>query len=539
MPKYDFSSFDKHPSQKYDFSSFDKHPSADSKATETPQVSYLESLLRGGAQGATLGFADELSGGGQALMDASKNEGLTNIDLPQLLANYSKHRDESRKEFDAAEQANPKTFLAGQIGGAIPGALLAPEAAGLKGMAAVGAGMGALSGAGTSKADLTKGDVSGFAKDVATDAAGGAILNASLGSLLSKFSPSALEKTAAERAVKATGANKSQIKKLIDSDRVLPYGKNLLDSNIVTAGGNPESILENALAQSESSGQEIASILNKLDSKYSVTNPEIRKDFFNPSTAIDKIKELQSKYIKNGDVVPLYKDEYNKLQQAIDTISQYGNKPINFSEASVLKKLISDTAYSQDGKLTDQLMGQVRGILNDSIEDAADTVTKKANDPALFQQYIDSKDMYRTSKDAYNAALGKSAGNLVNRDLGITDYMAGIGGAMAHGGGAGFVAAGVHKLAKTYGNGIIARTAYTGANIGKALTQVPQDVLKSSGEALIASGDQLSGKLGRVLIQAADRDDVGRNAVIFSLLQNPSYRELLQGLVGNNDNKTQ
>jgi hypothetical protein len=513
-------------------------------------IGYLESLLRGGAQGATFGFADEIAGASDAIPTAL-NVLTGSGKFDDVVKSYKAGRDISRDAFKAAEEANPKTFMGGQIaGGILPAIAAAPEAIGAKALAQSGAAIGAITGAGTSEADLTEGEVTPFVKDVGTNAAVGALLNVLGGKVAEKFGAKGLEKTATERAVKATGVNKSQMKnllktiteevsddKIVKTTRLQQHGKNLLaksdflDSPVVTMGATAEDVLERSQKLLEKSGEEIGNILNKLDSQYSIDNPKIREHFFNPVKAIDKIKAIQDQFVKNGEVVPLYEAEFNKLQKAIDTIAKYGNNPINFSEANVLKSLISKTAYNNEGSLTDELMGSVRAIINDQIEEAADTVAQKVGNPQILEQYLTAKDFYRTAKDAINASTGKVAGNLVNRDLGITDYMAGIGAAAAHGSPTGLVTAGAHKLAKTYGNAVIASGANKLSAFSKTLTGAPKEALKSTGEALIQSGDQISTRLGRILIEASNRDDIGRNAVVFSLMQNPDYRKALESLL--------
>jgi len=80
-----------------------------------PEVSKLESLLRGGAQGATLGFADE----GTAILESL----LTDKTRQQSL-------EESRAAYKAAEEANPKSYMAGDIAGNV-GLALAPGVGGV------------------------------------------------------------------------------------------------------------------------------------------------------------------------------------------------------------------------------------------------------------------------------------------------------------------------------------------------------------------------------------------------------------------------
>jgi len=91
-------------------------------------VSQTQSFVRGAAQGASLGFADELVGGLGAVsrklaasMGSTPDAGKT---LGQL---YSEERDDSRQNFKAAETANPGTYLGGNLAGSlatgfIPGA---------------------------------------------------------------------------------------------------------------------------------------------------------------------------------------------------------------------------------------------------------------------------------------------------------------------------------------------------------------------------------------------------------------------------------
>jgi hypothetical protein len=66
--------------------------------------SQLESGVRGLAQGATLGFGDELTGGAEALLDKIRGH---HEELGKL---YAKHRDEARKANEAAKAANPLTY---------------------------------------------------------------------------------------------------------------------------------------------------------------------------------------------------------------------------------------------------------------------------------------------------------------------------------------------------------------------------------------------------------------------------------------------
>lgn len=77
----------------------------------TPDISARESFLRGGAQGATFGFADEIEGA---------------VKTPFSDKSYEELRDLARAEYKAAEDVNPKTFMTGDALAsiAVPGASL-------------------------------------------------------------------------------------------------------------------------------------------------------------------------------------------------------------------------------------------------------------------------------------------------------------------------------------------------------------------------------------------------------------------------------
>ena len=156
--------------------------------TGQPQVDQGTSAVRGGLQGASFGFGDEVS----ALADAAvskvpglrdfaqklHSEGLPRVDNPDIT--YQQRRDAYRQKNQEAQQANPKTYFAGEIAGSIAAPI--PGGAAVKGsttlakaasLAKTGAKVGALTGLGTSTADLTKGTIDEFEKAVNDTVKGG------------------------------------------------------------------------------------------------------------------------------------------------------------------------------------------------------------------------------------------------------------------------------------------------------------------------------------------------------------------------------
>lgn len=170
-------------STKYDESLFEEVPS---------EIGMTESALRGAASGASFGFADELTAAAEAAGRSVLPESMGGDKLADLLENYRKYRGESREAYKAAEEANPATYMAGDIGAGVATGLLTGGAGavanlgkvgikqGVKELAKMGAKQGATAGLGMSEADLTQGEVGGVAKDVLT----GSVIGGAAGAVL-------------------------------------------------------------------------------------------------------------------------------------------------------------------------------------------------------------------------------------------------------------------------------------------------------------------------------------------------------------------
>lgn len=97
-----------------------------------PDVSVLESLGRGALQGVSLGFADEIYGG---------VKGAANwIGGGEFGDTYAKERDAVREANRQAQEANPTSYFAGEIGGgfAVPGGAALAGAKGARALANAG-----------------------------------------------------------------------------------------------------------------------------------------------------------------------------------------------------------------------------------------------------------------------------------------------------------------------------------------------------------------------------------------------------------------
>jgi hypothetical protein len=144
------------------------------------QPSRVESAIRGAAQGVSFGLSDELIGGGEALGSVLFGEDK----LADLGDNYSKYRDESRAANRLAQEANPGTYLAGELAGGI--AVPIPGAAALRtGSTIAKVGKGALAGAGVGALEAAgRTEESLASAEGLKDVAGGALLGGAIGGVV-------------------------------------------------------------------------------------------------------------------------------------------------------------------------------------------------------------------------------------------------------------------------------------------------------------------------------------------------------------------
>lgn len=276
--------------KKYDEALFDD-TEVDTEPTQ------LESLIRGGAQGATFDLADEALG-------AAKAAGKTVFGgdkYKDVVDTYKRERDIERAKFAAAQEANPMTYLAGDIaGGILPaiatggaGAVASVGKVGLKEAAKAGAKAGAkygaMSGLGRSEAEILDGDIRGTAADVATGAAGGAVLGGAI--------PVAIK--GAKATAKAIPKAMKDITKWV-ADTTGDLGNVITEAGKMTRGGDTI-ISKKAYSATTKELEDTARTLNKTISE--ITQPKASKkitDAMEPDVKIDLTDTLDG-FIKKLD----------------------------------------------------------------------------------------------------------------------------------------------------------------------------------------------------------------------------------------------
>lgn len=374
--------------------------------SEQPKIGQGESLARGAAQGATLGFADEISGGAEALWQKA------NGDPTQFGKLYESFRDQSRENFKKAEDANPKTYLAGEIGTGIATAFI-PGVAAAKGaklaqVAGRAAGIGATAGAGYSKAD----NALDLGKDIAVGGAlGGATAMAA--PLLGKFAAKAGErvKGSAERfAARAIGAERGTIKK-IGQDKVQQAGRHALDEGIITPLASTDDMISRNEGIKTGAMNSRQAAYEKIDKANAST--------FNPLEVSSKLEQkvLDGKNRAHLDTQDLIK----KLDPEIENILSRGDGNISMQEAQDLVSNLGRKAKFDSSRSTEanDLAKTVYHSVRDAINESAEKGSEKVN---LGKIVKESNKRFATSKDVEKLLENKQAREQGNKLMGLTDW---------------------------------------------------------------------------------------------------------------------
>lgn len=228
-------------------------------------------------QGATFKFGDELLGA----IKAAKEVALTDKELADFPELYRQRQKEEEAKYEALEEAHPGMAFAGELAGGflIPGGFLAKG--GLKGATAMqkaleaakmGAKVGAIAGAGASKADVS--DIEALGKDVLGGAAGGAILGGGLSA-----AGTAIPKAFSSIIAKGEKADTPIIRNFAAAVRKGYEGKKLLsdtalteiDEEARTAASDLEKQIE---ATRKAASEDITRILTQAKEEGALVSPD-------------------------------------------------------------------------------------------------------------------------------------------------------------------------------------------------------------------------------------------------------------------------
>ena len=520
----------------------------------TAPISKLESGARGLAQGATLGFADEIAGAGEAAGDVLKSPG----DYSKLIDLYKKHRDESRANFSAAQAANPKTYLAGELGGGaaammVPGLGEAEALQGVKGAAT----LGAAAGLGGSQADLTQGDVGGAVKDTALGAGMGALggaaaeaVNPAMQSLLNKAGAAAKE-TAGSQALKVLKPGVSAMKKeagIADfptAENVFGVGEGKLakaatDNNILNVRGGYAKTLQNIDDALLSNRQKFKPILDDVADKVSAKaaqNPDLSMPATPGSSATqgntvkDQFVNLAQGEIDNAAKGMGGDANAAAIQKAAQGFAgklngaDYDIKALNDLKQTLGKQL-SDAQW---GKAADDLApikGLIRktyGLVKGRIEDLADNVS-----PGVGQQIKDLNQEYGSLMTLRGSTAGKAAAEAQGTASAAGSIIPG--GAMGAASGIAGAAMTGHGMLGALGVGAVKGIeGATQRDLGTLGQIMSSRTLNSISDTIANSSQPGSNGLAAKLLAIAKNPDVqARTAAVTAAMQDPMAKQQIQ-----------
>lgn len=510
----------------------------------------LLAAINGLTKGATLNLAPIGAAGLAAAMSTLKGE----TPVSGFGDAYRNARDDIKAKQHVLEEAYPKTTTATEFaGGVLPAMLTGGESLvpTLGNVARTEAKAGAVLGFANSPVDVSKAIAHPIDNSDALTEAGwdtlrggatGGVTGGVVHKLLGALGPEALNSFANRRFLNSTGIRGAAYKKLVKNGTAEEVGGRLKDMGITGGFHSPEEILENARVAKGLKGQAIDNNIEQFDSSGKL------------STLPDPVKMGQAvqEQLKNPLTETLSKQGYKTVagksavvDNILDDIASHGNAQMSFKEAQKLKMMLKEAAFTPTGEIADKNAYRAYGIVNKEIEDAGEKTAEAIGVPGLKDEYVGNKKDYSAADIAEKASTGKVAADAVNRDLSLTDYIAGGAAAMHHGNPGIAAAALTNKAFRTYGSGLAGEVARGASKVSSGVLQgaqslyaLPKQGLQNFAKKLL-SGNSTDQKLGKLLMNATERDEVGKNALLFTLMQTPTYRSLVDNYLQENSSPTE
>lgn len=445
------------------------------KLEDSHKASKTEAALRGGAQGVTAGFADELVGAGKGIYDDMKslvtgdrkgpdatfdeNGKVTNADkLDQ--GNYKQYRDEYRAGDTKAEADHPNIYGGSKLASGVAASVLTGGGSGIAGQAARAGIEGVTRSLGDSK-ELDPEAVKDALKSGTMDAATAGALAKIMPGLVSKAGEYGtkgaewLDSVANRRLVKSLGGSQGQTQKL--GDKVNDIGNMLYENKIVTPLASSKTIAENLGKQSDKIAQDMAPIY-KESAGARISTDDLEQ------VIRDRASELSSKAgtVPQAGQVSKYADNVatagrKSNAQVLDHLEQGGDlsdalaniegSSYNPSDLKAFRKSVQDGVNFNTDAVSQQGAKDVRNLLREKEMGLIESV-----DPSLRSQNEKLFRDYHLNSLAEDMAEKGAAKSASNNDIGLPTYLAGATAASAKGGPAAVVAMALREFGRRYGD---------------------------------------------------------------------------------------
>jgi len=484
---------------------------------EKVEISTPEAFVRGGVQGATFGFGDEISGALGGVASAVKGEGFKK--------GYESERDRIRNLNQQAAEQHPVAYGVGDFS-----SMLLPAKVAISGGSKVlkAAGLGAVSGAGLSEEK----DVAGVAKDTAIGAGTGAAfqgLSSTVSKAVDALAPESLKKKAGEWATKALGNETSKTERLVkQKGGAADFGNEVRQLGIV--GGTKQEMLEKATSVAREEGAKIGKIYEQLDEIAAAR----KLAAISSNKIVDRIEKEVLKPLEGSStkapladqVRSLFLDRFKETNVGYDPFSKssFAKGSPSFRKLHEEAMDLGERAYEIkkiDTPLSEQLQKAQRIVRDELLKDAA-RVTENVK-PNLVKELLEAnkKDSYAiTARQILQDKVGRDS---KNRGYSLTDTIVGTGGAtlggIAGGDGSpegilksiayGLAAGKANQLARNRGPGALSNTYASAAK-------------------LLENSPAFARKFGNILDNAAKDGAAGVAAAHQALMQNQIYKKMVE-----------
>jgi hypothetical protein len=463
-----------------------------------PKPTGAESFMAAGAQGATLGHADELAG----LLGAAWDKGEALLGLRgdiDFADAYKTRRDVARGRDEQQKKANPGLYTAGEIGGGLLSAAATGGAANsvvnaakvgktlsaadktrrALGLATMG---GATAGSGYSKGDLGSGQhafdtLVGGALGAGTFglAKGAEKLARGTKNILDEvdfvkkakdYVARKLEQSAGERAAKAAiGQNKKAYMELANrKGGVEGFGRKLLDTKLANGkrlirfGNNVDDIGEKAIQKVDELAPQYDEIYSQIDEL--VPDGAVNKDKI--AEAIMAKADTEYNQVANKNVRDrLYKEAEGFMDLPNDLSMRAAQSERNAYKWTPGKGMPGPT------ELSPKVQNDIKHLIGKQMDDAAENAS-----PEIAARLKNLKADYGPVKQTAKLAEERRIADLSNRFVSPSDHAVGLAGLMSNLGALPSMALGfANKQLRTRGNSMAAISADA---LSKAVKQMPE-----------------------------------------------------------------
>ena len=507
------------------FEAVDEEPAhpANEAPTETPDevvedsgISAPESAFRGGIEMASGGFIDELAGGLEAAGSVVGLRGLgeDKLQMPRgetpeekkqsLLEVYRAMRDKRRGINKEAEEANPKSYTAGQVVGGGITAFSPVKAAKVPGWLA-NLGLGGTVAAGHSEAETLP--------ELAEDTAKGAAMNFGFGAGFGALGKGAnkvsqgFKKTAEKNAVDSLAPMLSNEKAMATKGLRDKLGRELLDEGVTKFGASPAKQADALGPLLSKKGKLIGNIRDSVDDQASrlaksgdsIAADARRVDF---DTALAKRAERAKKAAVGGSMEE--KNMVKALGKNVDSMSEVPARSLKDSSKAMSKLDNQIPWHKPEAEWTpsQRALAQVRRNLSKQMDGKVRGFTGK------FDEYQDAKQtfgLFKEGEKIANQATLRGKGDLVP---GLKDLM--LSNAATKDGLSAIPSAIATKIVRDRGHAAVAKTA-----------DVAYKLLNTTPEVM--------GKYNGPLMQAMKKGNKAFLATHLILMnQDPEYKQLVE-----------